>query len=77
MVTVERKSWRPGEFAKRHNLSPAFIYGEISAGRLRARKARAATLITEEDEQAWLDAMPVIEPSKIADAKSNESETTT
>jgi hypothetical protein len=50
MVTVERKSWRPGEFAKLHNLSPAFIYGEINAGRLRARKARAATIITDTDE---------------------------
>jgi hypothetical protein len=67
---VDRKSWRIAELAKRNHLSPAFIYNEINAGRLRARKAGAATIVTEEDEQAWLDAMPVIEPSK-----SNESET--
>jgi hypothetical protein len=74
MVTVERKSWRPGEFAKRHNLSPAFIYGEINAGRLRARKARAATLITDEDEAAWLKNMPFIEPAIHVGAKSDEPE---
>jgi hypothetical protein len=56
----DRKSWRPGEFAERHSLSPAFIYGEIKAKRLRARKAGAATIITDEDEAEWLKAMPTI-----------------
>jgi len=55
-----RKSWRPSEFAKRHSLSPSFVYAEIAAKRLRARKAGAATIITEDDEAEWLDAMPTI-----------------
>jgi hypothetical protein len=55
-----RKSFRVAELAKRHSLSRAFIYKEIAAGRLRARKAGAATIVTEEDEAAWLTAMPVI-----------------
>ena len=54
---MERKSFRIAELAKRHHLSPAFLYNEINDGRLRARKAGAATIVTEEDEQAWLDAM--------------------
>jgi hypothetical protein len=43
--------------AERHDLSVAFIYKEIAAGRLRARKAGSATIVTHEDEAAWLDAM--------------------
>jgi hypothetical protein len=57
---MERKSFRVAELAQRHHLSPAFIYKEISAGRLRARKAGSATIITDKDEQAWLDAMPAV-----------------
>ena len=72
---VERKSFRIAELAKRHHLSPAFLYNEIAEGRLRARKAGAATIVTDEDEQAWLDAMPVIEASKTVDVESNKSET--
>ncbi|MGC2081608.1 MAG: DNA-binding protein [Xanthobacteraceae bacterium] len=59
-----RTSSRIAELAKRHHLSPAFLYKEIAAGHLRARKAGTATIITDEDEKAWLDAMPIIgEPS--------------
>ena len=54
----DRKSFRIAEFASRHRLSPAFIYKEIAAGRLHARKAGSATLITFEDEQGWLESMP-------------------
>jgi hypothetical protein len=55
-----RKSFRIAELAQRHGLSVAFIYNEIKAKRLRARKAGAATIVTDEDEAAWLAAMPVI-----------------
>jgi hypothetical protein len=55
-----RKSFRIAELAQRHALSVAFIYNEIKAKRLRARKAGAATIVTDEDEAAWLAAMPVI-----------------
>jgi len=57
---MERKSWRPAGFAQRHSVSTAFIYKEIAAGRLRARKANGATIITDEDERDWLDAMPSV-----------------
>jgi hypothetical protein len=55
-----RKSFRVAEFASRHHLSPAFIYKEIASGRLRARKAGQATIIVDEDEHAWLEAMPFV-----------------
>jgi hypothetical protein len=58
----ERKqSWRPAEFAERHSLSASFIYTEIRAGRLNARKVNTATIITAADEAAWLDTLPPFE----------------
>jgi hypothetical protein len=66
---MDRKSWRPTEFAERHSVSPSFIYGEIKAKRLRARKAGAATIITDEDESDWLNAMPIIGADKTATTK--------
>jgi hypothetical protein len=71
-----RKSFRVAELAKRNALSVAFIYKEIAAGHLRARKAGAATLVTNEDEQAWLDAMPTIgKPTTTHTAVNEISET--
>jgi hypothetical protein len=58
-----RKSFRLIELAQRHSLSLAFIYKEIAAGHLNARKAGSCTIVTDEDEAAWLDAMPTFKPS--------------
>lgn len=64
---MERRSWRPTKFAKKHQVSPSFIYGEIRAKRLRARKAaNGVTIITDEDEAEWLNAMPTIGAPKDA-----------
>jgi len=74
-----KNSWRPAEFAERHSLSPSFIYGEIRAGRLNARKANSATIITSDDEAAWLDALPSFEthrsksPRKTGSSHSEEA----
>jgi hypothetical protein len=56
-----KTSWRPGNFADKHDVSPSFIYNEIRERRLRAHKAAdGVTIITEEDEADWLDGMPTI-----------------
>jgi hypothetical protein len=60
IAVEDRKSFRVAEFANRHRLSPAFIYKEIAAGHLHARKAGSATLITLEDEAEWLAGMPSV-----------------
>lgn len=44
--------------ADRHGLSYSTVYREARAGRLVARKCGERTLVTEQDEKAWLDAMP-------------------
>jgi hypothetical protein len=55
----KRFSSRVNDVAKRHRVSRGFIYAEIRAKRLRAKKAaNGVTIITDEDEAAWLDAMP-------------------
>ena len=36
------------------------LYEEIAAGRLKARKLGARTLILKTDLQAWLDALPEV-----------------
>jgi excisionase family DNA binding protein len=66
-MNASRKSFRVAELAKRNALSISFIYKEISNGRLRAHKAGAATIITTDDEQAWLNAMPTIGASVVTD----------
>jgi hypothetical protein len=57
---MECKSWRPKGFAKRHNVSPAFVYKQIAEGKLKARKAGKATIITDDNEADWIAQMRVI-----------------
>jgi hypothetical protein len=56
---MERRSFRLPEIAKRNSLSVAFVYNEAAEGRLRVRKAGRCSIVTAEDETAWLDAMPM------------------
>jgi excisionase family DNA binding protein len=61
-TTVERdvnSSDSPVGVAKRHGVGIATIYREIAKGALRARKLGRRTLITRDDEAAWLANMPV------------------
>ena len=62
---VPRKSFRLEELAARHS-SVGFLYREHAAGRLQIRKAGAASLVTVDDEAAWLAAMPALGASKPA-----------
>jgi hypothetical protein len=59
---MEMKSWRPAGYAKRHNVSLAFVYKQIALGLLNARKAGNVTIITAEDEADWLAAMKSVKP---------------
>jgi excisionase family DNA binding protein len=60
-----RRSYRIDEICQRHGVSREWLYGEIRSGRLRAKKAGKLTFINDEDEDAWLAAMPdlVLPPS--------------
>jgi hypothetical protein len=58
--TVAKRAFRIDEFAHRNSISRAQVYIELKAGRLNARKVGSATLITIEDESAWLGALPTM-----------------
>lgn len=53
-----KRSFRVDEFAARNSISRAQVYVELKEGRLNSRKVGSATLITIEDESAWLAALP-------------------
>jgi len=55
---LPRKSFRLEEIAERNSFSLGFIYKQIGLGLLRVRKAGATSIVTIEDEEAWLGAMP-------------------
>jgi hypothetical protein len=55
-----KRAFRIEEFAHRNSISRAQVYIELKAGRLNARKVGSATLITIEDEDAWLRALPTM-----------------
>ncbi|WP_441232689.1 DNA-binding protein [Bradyrhizobium sp. 1200_D9_N1_1] len=53
-----KRSFRIDEFATRNSISRSQAYIEVKEGRLNARKVGSATLITIEDESAWLASLP-------------------
>jgi hypothetical protein len=60
---AHKRSFRVDEFAIRNSISRAQVYVEIKEKRLNARKVGSATLITVEDESAWLSSLPAMKPS--------------
>jgi hypothetical protein len=46
------------EFARSNDISRSSVYLEIASGRLIAPKIGARTIITAEDELAWLRSLP-------------------
>jgi excisionase family DNA binding protein len=48
------------DFCKKYGVGRTTTYGEIKAGRLKARKAGRRTIITEDDAEEWLSKLPVL-----------------
>ena len=46
------------EFCHRYGVGKTFLYGEISAGRIRARHAGRRTLIASSDAAVWFANLP-------------------
>jgi len=63
---VHRRAYKIPEIAARNGLSQTTIKAEIRSGRLRARKVRKSTIIFDEDEEAWRQALPVRVPTTAA-----------
>lgn len=50
------------EFSVRYGIGRTTTYEELKSGRLRARKIGKRTIISEDDAEAWLRSLPLIEP---------------
>ena len=59
-----RRSSSLQDFCSRHNICRRTAYKEIAAGRLKIRKVGRRSIVTDEDEVAWLQALPVHEPER-------------
>ena len=46
------------QFCRSYSVGRTFCYGEIAAGRLKARKAANRTLILRSDAEAWAASLP-------------------
>lgn len=55
-----QNSFSPRQFAKRNGIGLTKTYEEINAGRLIARKCGSRTIITVDEERAWLQSLPKI-----------------
>lgn len=51
------------DLCKRENVSRTYVYREINAGRLKARKRGRRTVFLREDVRAWLKALPEYQPT--------------
>jgi hypothetical protein len=58
MTEQTRRSFSVNDISQRNGVGRSKIYEEIAAGRLKARKLGARTIIVDEDENAWLSSLP-------------------
>lgn len=61
-VSVNFGSKSISAFARDHGLCEQSVYNAINRGQLKARKFGRRTLITAEDERAFLAGLPTIKP---------------
>ena len=59
---IIKNGFSPRQFAKRNGIGVTKTYGEIKSGRLVARKCGTRTIITAEDESAWVQGLPKLRP---------------
>jgi hypothetical protein len=52
------------EFCRRYGPGRTLAYQEINSGRLRARKVKKRTIITEDDAEEWLRQLPIVPKSR-------------
>lgn len=56
---TDKLAFSPEEAAHRAGIGRTLIFAEIKAGRLKALKAGARTIITDESLRSWLAALPL------------------
>jgi hypothetical protein len=62
-ATIAKRAHSIEEMAARYDSSRTAIKEEIRAGRLVARKFGRRTIILDEDERAWANSLPRVQPA--------------
>lgn len=57
-MELTQNGFSPRQFAKRNGIGVTKTYEEINTGRLVAHKCGTRTIITIEEERAWLERLP-------------------
>ena len=60
-----QNGFSPREFAKRNGIGVTKTYQEINAGRLIARKCGSRTIITLDEERAWVARLPKLTKGRL------------
>jgi hypothetical protein len=56
---IQRRSWSVPEFAARHGIGNTLAWELVKTGKLKARKIGNRTIVTAEDEAAFIAALPL------------------
>jgi excisionase family DNA binding protein len=65
-TSIQQRAMSIDEFCQRYAVGRTTVYEEIKQGRLRARKVRKRTIITDDDAEAWLQRLPVLETGPVS-----------
>jgi excisionase family DNA binding protein len=63
--SMKQRAMSVADFCGRYGIGRTTVYEEIKQKRLRARKVGKRTIIIEDDAEAWLRRLPVIEPGSV------------
>ncbi|WP_155935352.1 helix-turn-helix domain-containing protein [Methylobacterium sp. 10] len=66
-TALAKRFYTVAEFMAAYGISRTRTYREIGEGRLIARRIGGRTMITRDDAEAWLSAIPVHRPLTLAE----------
>ena len=72
-MDTDRKAYSVREFCARNGICRQTFYDEIRRGRLHARKLGKKTIVTAENERAWLETLPPLRLEANADETEHPS----
>jgi excisionase family DNA binding protein len=65
-TSIQQRAMSIGDFCQRYGIGRTSVYEEIKQGRLRGLKVGRRTIITEDDAEAWLQRLPVLETGPVS-----------
>jgi excisionase family DNA binding protein len=65
-ASIQQRAMSIDGFAQRYGIGRTTAYEEIKQKRLRARKVGKRTIITDDDAEAWLQRLPLLETGRLS-----------